>query len=271
MKIVTNILLRSGAPDTGRGRRQAVIAAGVALVAVCALPAPARAIVGGSEAASGAFPSTVSVYQDQGSGAEYHCGGVIISKRTVLTAAHCTSGLSPSTLSVRFGSNDRTSGGTVVAVSQIVNHPSYSSSTLNNDVAVVNTAAPMDAPAAPLPAQGSDPKPLTGLTVTGWGKTSADSSTLPVMLHQVGTRVVARSVCQASYGNSAVTANMFCAGLHLTPRGACTGDDGSPAYNNGVVLGVVSQESPGCDSLLKPDIYTRIGNYRTWIGNNMIP
>ena len=49
-------------------------------------------IVGGEEAADGEFPWQVSLRQIAGVGATHFCGGSVIDKDWVLTAAHCCAG-----------------------------------------------------------------------------------------------------------------------------------------------------------------------------------
>ena len=49
-------------------------------------------IVGGEEAADGEFPWQVSLRQVAGVGATHFCGGSVIDKDWVLTAAHCCAG-----------------------------------------------------------------------------------------------------------------------------------------------------------------------------------
>ncbi|MFI0977807.1 serine protease [Streptomyces sp. NPDC021093] len=244
-------------------RRWAVITAGAALLAACVLPSPAHAIVGGSEAAPGAFPSTVSIGRTS-----HSCGGVIISEDAVLTTAMCVAGTSARTLHVRYGSNSHASGGNVVGVSGIISHPSYDSATHANDIALLRTATPMTlggtAQAASL--APTSPPSLSELTVAGWGETQLDGSISPT-LRQVTTRVVGDGVCQLLYGNDQqISASMVCAGLRVAPRGFCFGDLGSPAYNPAkAVTALATWPSPDCNSLLKPDIYTAVAPYKNWI------
>lgn len=49
-------------------------------------------IVGGSEAADGEFPWQVSLRSVAGLGATHFCGGAVIDKDWILTAAHCCAG-----------------------------------------------------------------------------------------------------------------------------------------------------------------------------------
>ncbi|WP_225728897.1 MULTISPECIES: trypsin-like serine protease [unclassified Nocardia] len=49
--------------------------------------------------------------------------------------------------------------------------------------------------------------------------------------------------------------------------GACRGDDGGPLVAYKVLIGLYSWRN-GCGTRGYPDIYTRIGDLRTWIDNN---
>lgn len=75
---------------------------------------------------------------------------------------------------VRSGSSDRSSGGSVHAVSSIVSHNLYSSNTLDYDIAVVRVLTAFDIGTSTvdlirLPAAGSEPEEGVSALVSGWG------------------------------------------------------------------------------------------------------
>jgi len=241
-----------------------------ALSMVAALPvAPVTNIgdiVGGSAATAGQFPYQVALLH---SGSLF-CGGVLINANTVLTAGHCSVDYAASSVSVRAGSLQYASGGTLVKVSKIVVNPNYNANTVDNDIALWQLATPIATSStiayATLPAQGSDPAAGTVLTVSGWGLTTEGGSTLPSSLRYVSVPVVDRATCQTDYGTSAVTGNMFCAAA--SGKDSCNGDSGGPIVDgSGVLQGTVSW-GQGCAEAGYPGVYERIGNYVTYITTN---
>ncbi|KAJ4985316.1 trypsin A chain (extracellular trypsin protease) [Stagonosporopsis vannaccii] len=245
--------------------------AGLMASAVSAAPTPqdSVAIVGGTAASVGDFPFIVSL---QRSGSHF-CGGSLLDSRTVVTAAHCTQGQTASTLTVRAGSLNRNSGGTLVRVSSVKIHPSFSSSTLNNDVAIwkLATAIPTSSTIsyATLPASGSDPTSGTTTTVAGWGTTSS-GGTSPTALRKVDVPVVSRATCRQNYSVSEITDNMFCAGLSAGGRDSCQGDSGGPIINTSTrqLIGLVSW-GEGCAAPGKPGVYARVGTLLPFITANL--
>jgi secreted trypsin-like serine protease len=109
-------------------------------------------VVGGKEAKKGQFKSQIAMIlavasqDDPFSG--YFCGGTLIARRWVLTAAHCTYednpqgkslppiGIGREEINVYLGSNDFT-GGQRITVKRIVRHESYDSSRQDNDLALL--------------------------------------------------------------------------------------------------------------------------------------
>ena len=96
-------------------------------------------IVGGENATSATWGWAVSLSISPG----YLCGGSIISDSWVVTAAHCVNDATPSQVTVYAGSNRRWVGTQTRTVSKIIVHPSYSSTTYVNDIALLKLSTPL--------------------------------------------------------------------------------------------------------------------------------
>jgi trypsin len=240
-----------------------------AVAMAVAIPQDTVQIVGGVAASQGDVPFIVSM-QKSGS---HICGGSLLNANTVLTAAHCAEGQSASSIKIRAGSLNRSSGGTLVQVSSIKIHPSFSSSTLDSDVAILKlaTAIPTSSTIsyATLAAAGSDPAANSVATVAGWGTTSSGSSSIPTALRKVDVPVVSRDTCRKQYSTGEITTNMWCAGISTGGKDSCQGDSGGPIIDaSKTLIGTVSW-GEGCALAGKSGVYARVGSLRSFITSNM--
>lgn len=192
-------------------------------------------IIGGEAVKNGGAPYQVAIIRN----GAFHCGGVWIDRKRVLTAAHCVVGLvflffvvhlfshiprpsfhdsyesRPHLFLIRYGSLYRNSG-LELPVSRILRHPGYSSSTLDYDVAVLCTETPFT---LGLNAQvvgglaSTPPVPGALVQVSGWGRVHQSSGTsLPLFLRRAtNLTVVSEAECQLHLQDMRITERMMCA------------------------------------------------------------
>jgi Trypsin/Proprotein convertase P-domain len=233
----------------------ATVMAGLAAPAVAATvrdpdPTIGPLVVGGQPATE-AYPFATSL---QTNGGNHFCGAALIRPNWVETAKHCVEDETPSSMQVRVGSINRTSGGTVVRVSRIVLHPSNAS-----DVAVVQLNSSV--PYAPIPI--ADTVPIgSSIRLLGWGATCDPcNAPLPTILQQLDTTVLADSRC----GTGAVE---LCVSNVDGWRGACYGDSGGPAVirvNDAWRLAGTTTAGTTAICGQGPSIYMDSANARAWI------
>ncbi|USP77425.1 hypothetical protein yc1106_04699 [Curvularia clavata] len=229
--------------------------------------APEESIVGGTSAAAGEFPFIASMQV----GGRHICGGTIINRNTIVTAAHCSVSSvigSVSNLRVRLGSLSTTSGGTTSAISAVYVHPSYNPDSQDFDIAIWKLSTPISAGGniayASLAASGSDPASGSTVTVAGWGATREGGSASSSLL-KVSVPVVARSTCQSQYSSETISTNMVCAGQTSGGKDSCQGDSGGPLVDaSKTLVGVVSW-GYGCARPNLPGVYSRVGSLRSFI------
>lgn len=100
------------------------------------------------------------------------------------------------------------------------------------------------------------------------GLLTEDGTTLPATLRKVSVPVISRATCQSQYGTSAVTTNMFCAGLTAGGKDSCSGDSGGPIVDSSKVLQGLVSWGNGCAEANYAGVYTRVGQFVSWIDTN---
>ncbi|XP_037301073.1 trypsin, alkaline A-like, partial [Manduca sexta] len=172
----------------------------------------------------------------------------------------------------RVGSSFSNSGGTTYLINRVTPHSAFSTTTRDNDIAVIRTTLRIIYQAGTI-----EPARIVGSAHTfannqavfaiGWGAISAADSTPSAQLRQSQMWIVNAQTCAERYRevNFLVTDNMVCIGwLDVGVRGQCQGDGGSPIVDNGAVVGVFSW-AEGCGQPRYPGINTRVAPYSQWI------
>ncbi|XP_048017521.1 chymotrypsinogen A-like [Megalobrama amblycephala] len=234
-------------------------------------------IVGGEDATEGEWPWQVRIHAHK-----YLCGGTLINKDWVLSAAHCFKNSSNVSDPVMYLGRLKQSGSNpheiIRTASRIIRHPNYNSSTFNNDIALIQLSSSVTfsdyiKPVC-LAAAGSVFSAGTDSWVTGWGRLQYNDTKLPDTLQEVMIPIVNNTDCDNAYGGG-ITNNMICAGLlNQGGKGSCLGDSGGPMVSKKDSLwiqsGIVSfGKSNGCAQPEYPGVYTRVSQYQNWIESYM--
>ncbi|XP_028141780.1 serine protease filzig [Diabrotica virgifera virgifera] len=241
----------------------------------------AAKIVGGKGAQFGEFPWQVLVRESTWLGlfTKNKCGGVLISHKYVMTAAHCQPGFLASLVAV-FGEFD-ISGDLEKKrpisrnVKRVIVHRQYDAQTFENDLALLELEQPVQFDQHILPiCLPRDNEDFVGrmATVTGWGRLKYGGG-VPSVLQEVQVPIMENPVCQEMFrtaGHSKVILDSFlCAGYANGQKDSCEGDSGGPLVlqrpdGRYQLAGTVSHGIK-CAAPYLPGVYMRTQFFKPWI------
>uniref|UniRef100_A0A669PTA3 Peptidase S1 domain-containing protein n=1 Tax=Phasianus colchicus TaxID=9054 RepID=A0A669PTA3_PHACC len=224
-------------------------------------------IVGGEDAQSGKWPWQASLQI----GAHGHvCGASVISKRWLVSAAHCFLDSD----SIRYGKimlwraymglrtvNEKSNHVVMRAIKRIIVHPQYDQSISDYDIALLELETPVFFSELVQPIC----LPMTSIIEIC---TTVISATfvfflghLARTLQEARVRIINQSICSKLY-DDLITSRMLCAGNLNGGIDACQGDSGGPLActgkgNRWYLAGIVSW-GEGCARRNRPGVYTKM-------------
>lgn len=266
--------------DTRQRTRRLILSAlaalGLALpLALVGATAPATAIVGGGQADEGEYPFMASMQTRGSQGSDGHfCGGSVVGKRWILTAAHCTI-FEPDEVQVVVGRTDLTQGGgQTLRIDRMLVHPDWDA-TGSSDVALWHTTQRIRAPRIALPTAADDAleAPGTTWTVIGWGHEAYQVGSVQDRLKELDVRVTSDLECQTNVVLGFSPDTEICAAEVLGD--SCQGDSGGPIFTERadgrlVQMGAVSY-GLGCALPAFPGVYAELNSpgIASWLRTTM--
>ena len=247
---------------------------------------PSSAVVGGSDAGPGEFPSVAQI-----TFGAFECTGTLIDPTHVLSAGHCANPTGEvfaapvawpvEAIDVYIGSNEYGKGENI-AVSDVAVSPEYLG-LLNsrNDLSIL-TLEHASAHAPTQVAAGSERtiwNPGVLATIAGWGATDKDATEFPDTLQKANVPITTDAYCESAYpddeGWDFDPETMVCAGYPKGGVDSCAGDSGGPLFaqtSTGArrVVGVTSWGN-GCAEKGYPGVYARVADTKlsTWVASEV--
>jgi len=251
--------------------------------------APDIKIVGGVPANIEDYPYQVALFSidEEGNINEFMCGGSIIDRYWVITAAHCVlqNSHKKQRILAAFSKLSEMSEAVVYEISDYIIHPEYDMNTVVNDIALLRLAYPIDTAnlsskiirlVTPEEEQSGLISPGTMATITGWGTTQymgeqpdqLQVGVLPIISVETANQWFAES----TQGMNTVLESMLPAGYEEGGVSGCHGDSGGPlavkdSTNNFVLAGITSWGNI-CGAPKQPAVYTRVPYFYDWIMDN---
>ncbi|XP_034029904.1 trypsin-2-like [Thalassophryne amazonica] len=219
-------------------------------------------IVGGYECPKYSQPHQVSLNSG------YHfCGGSLINKDWVVSAAHCYK----SRVEVRLGEHNimvTESTEQFISSARVIRHPKYNSWNIDNDIMLIklSRSASLNSNVQPVALPTSFPPAGTMCLVSGWGNTMSSTADRN-KLQCLKIPILSDRDCKNSYPGM-ITDSMFCAGYLEGGKDSCQGDSGGPLVCNGQLQGIVSW-GYGCAEKDHPGVYTKVFIFVDWLQTTM--
>ncbi|XP_055613604.1 polyserase-2-like [Uranotaenia lowii] len=245
-------------------------------------------IRGGTSTKHGQWPWHAAIYHKDGRSLTYACGGTLLSKEFVITAAHCLFNentfqlLNRKRISVRLGIHNLEEMNSVTTkefpVHEMYMFSNFSRDNLRNDIAVLELGEVVRFNDYILPAcLNVDPVMSSwNGTAIGWGMIENDE--LSPELRQAELPMIDPVNCLISdrdYFGHTIDHGMFCAG-HQNGTTVCNGDSGGGLFvkreDRWYLSGIVSfiKKRPDHTNFCSTDSYagfTDVSKYISWIKN----
>ncbi|XP_001488900.2 granzyme H [Equus caballus] len=196
------------------------------------------------------------------------CGGVLVRKDFVLTAAHCW-GSSVNVVALGVHNiQQQESTWQVIPVKEAIHHPDYNPQNFSNDIMLIKLERKAMQTAAvrtlSLPWGKAQVKPREVCSVAGWGQDSMGISAN--ILQEVELTVEKDEECESIFPDHYNQTTHICVGDPKMMKNILKGDSGGPLVCENVAHGIASY---GQNNGTPPTVFMKVSHYMPWIKRTM--
>ncbi|XP_053686667.1 ovochymase-2-like [Sabethes cyaneus] len=225
-------------------------------------------VINGTDTTIEEHPFMLSLRDSLGT---HNCGGTILTRYWIMTAAHCVGSSTPSLQSIQVGRTtvSMEDDESVFQIELVIVHPEYDPwNSSVNDIALLKLVKPLEFSESIQPV--TLPKPYfevdeadLGVTLVGWGM--IDIGVFPDTLQKVDYYVVPNDECNIAHESNTIYPSQICAAEPGGGKGQCSGDSGGPLLHHGVQVGIVSWSVKPCTIAPYPGVLTKVSHYIDFI------